>query len=545
MSIFVNTLRSMFANFSAIVLIATMFVGTCRLSADELKVDFLFPAGASSGADTTITAKGTFDNWPVNVVSSDPKLLDTAAEKKGEFLAKVLADLSPGVYWLRIHDIAKASRLLPFIVGGITESREQEPNNSISDAKELTLPVVLNGQLSKSGEVDCSRVKLKKGQTLIVSVRANSILKSPMDGVIQLCDSKGFVLAQQDDEKGLDPQLVHSITEDGDYHIRIFAFPEKPNSSIQFSGAETYVYRMTATVGPFIDHVMPLALPKNSESQVQLHGWNLQQKQFLVNGKGDDWLTLGRQGVAGDFSLPMVEQGSVVIDNNKDPIEATIPIDVCGTIATGGDEHSIVFEAKKSEKLNIKVRSQVLGFVLDPVITIYSMDGTKLKELDDASKQRDPELVWTVPSDGKFRVGVKDLFGDAGLRFSYRLTVSRSIPDFQVGVKTDVFEFGSDGTLKIPVTLQRLAKFDQAITVQCVGLPDGIEAKPVELASATDANKELELILERKGQTEGLSSPFRIRATSADGRVHEAEFGKRTDRGPHSFLWIRASPTKK
>jgi hypothetical protein len=506
----------------AVLVLASQVVGA------ELPVQFLFPAGAQ-----------------VEVWASDDRLQVTSAEKKGELVAKVAADLSPGVYWLRLHDGAKASKILPFVVSGIPEIREEEPNDALAEAKELTLPVVVNGQLSKAREIDCSRIQLKTGQTLIVSVRANSILKSPMDAVLQLCDEAGFVVAQQDDEKGLDPQLVFSPSADGVFHIRLFAFPEQPNSTVQFSGAETYVYRMTVTVGPFIDYVMPLALSSTVDSRVQLHGWNLEQTEVSVLSKERNWLSIGASGMAGDFSVPVADTASAILGTHDGkPIELTIPSDFSGTIRSNNIEHLFTFEAKKSQKLDIRVQSQTLGFALDPVLTIYADDGTKLKELDDAGKQRDPELTWTVPNDGRYRLGVKDLFGDAGFRFAYRLTISEAVPDFQVSLKADVFDFGDADTLKIPLTVQRLAKFDQAITVECGELPEGVEMKPVLIESKSGANMEIELVLERKNKEDSLSVPLRLWGRSTDGRSHQVEFGKRTDRGPHTFLWLLAKPKK-
>ncbi len=83
---------------------------------------------------------------------------------------------------------------------------------------------------------------LRAGQTLVASVAAHGTLGSPMDAVLQICSSDGFVLRQNDDFHGLDPQLVFDAPRDGKYVIRIFAFPASPNSSISFSGKPSYVY---------------------------------------------------------------------------------------------------------------------------------------------------------------------------------------------------------------------------------------------------------------------------------------------------------------
>ena len=105
--------------------------------------------------------------------------------------------------------------------------------------------VVINGRLNKSGDVDTFAVEMKKNQTLVASMEANRRLGSPMDGVLQIVSGRGFVLEQNDDHCGFDPQIAFVAESDGTYFVRAFAFPAKPNSSIRFSGAANYIYRLT------------------------------------------------------------------------------------------------------------------------------------------------------------------------------------------------------------------------------------------------------------------------------------------------------------
>ena len=69
-------------------------------------------------------------------------------------------------------------------------------------------------------------------------------LGSPMDAVLQVASHDGFVLAENNDTHGLDPRVVLTAPVDGTYIVRLYAFPAVADSSIQFSGAETYIYRL-------------------------------------------------------------------------------------------------------------------------------------------------------------------------------------------------------------------------------------------------------------------------------------------------------------
>ena len=99
-----------------------------------------------------------------------------------------------------------------------------------------------------------------------------------MDAVLQLVDVRGNVILQSDDVRGIDPQLVYDAGEDAELIVRLFAFPETPNSTIGYAGAASFVYLLRVTTGPFVDHVSPLVVPaEESEAAVASKpvGWNL------------------------------------------------------------------------------------------------------------------------------------------------------------------------------------------------------------------------------------------------------------------------------
>ena len=125
----------------------------------------------------------------------------------GKFAVKVGADAVPGTYWLRAFNNDGASSLRPFSVGKLPEIMEKEPNDDPKKAQMLDGPAIVNGQLAKPGDVDCLAIAAKKGQTLVASLEANRTLKSPMDGVLQIVSTDGFVLEQNNDWHGLDPAL--------------------------------------------------------------------------------------------------------------------------------------------------------------------------------------------------------------------------------------------------------------------------------------------------------------------------------------------------
>ncbi len=145
---------------------------------------------------------------------------------------------------------------------------EVEPNNKLTETTSIELPSVVYGKLAKSEDLDTYRIQLKRGQTLVASVLAHRPLRSPMDAVIQLVDARGNVIFQTDDDRGLDPQCIYKADADRELFLRIFAFPEVPNSTIGYAGAESFIYVIRMTTDSFVDHVLPLVV-SSDDSGVQ------------------------------------------------------------------------------------------------------------------------------------------------------------------------------------------------------------------------------------------------------------------------------------
>ena len=82
------------------------------------------------------------------------------------------------------------------VVGNLPEITEQEPNNSLAQAENVSFPVTVNGHISgaaKPGEPsdeDYFRFHATKGQQLTIDVDAARV-GSPLDSVIEVLDAQG------------------------------------------------------------------------------------------------------------------------------------------------------------------------------------------------------------------------------------------------------------------------------------------------------------------------------------------------------------------
>ncbi|HXD87912.1 MAG TPA: PPC domain-containing protein, partial [Urbifossiella sp.] len=329
----------------------------------------LYPAGGQRGAATEVAASGTLDK-ATKLWSSGKGVHVEPGKEIGKFSVKVAADAVPGTYWLRAYNGDGASTLRPFIVGTMPELLETEPNDDAKKPQKLEASaVVVNGKLAKAGDVDCFAIAAKKGQTLVASVEANRTLKSPMDGVLQIVSADGFVLDQNHDYHGLDPQIAYTAPRDGTYVVRLFAFSAIPEANVRFAGGETYIYRLTITAGGFLDRTMPLAIGTNARSVTAL-GWNIPDEARTIapvqSQRGDAFATAFHPKLANAFRV-RVEKHPIVLDVKE---AAAPPFSTSQVIARPRSEASVPFLGKKGRPLAVQVESRSLGLALDPVVRI-------------------------------------------------------------------------------------------------------------------------------------------------------------------------------
>ncbi|MGC1275468.1 MAG: PPC domain-containing protein [Planctomycetaceae bacterium] len=455
----------------------------------------LFPAGGGRGQTIAVIADGKFDAWPVQTWSHEPGLEIEPEKEKGKFSIRIADAAPPGIRWIRFYDDSGASSLLPFEISTLPAITESEPNDEPGQAGRVDpFPAVVDGRLAKAGDVDGYSVTLKKGQTLVASL-AGHRLGSPMDAVLQVVSSAGFVLLQTDDEVGLDPQLVFDVPEDGDYIVRCFAFPSDPNSTIGFAGGERYVYRLTLTAGGFLDHVMPLATSAGtSDTVVEPSGWNLpdELKTLPIEPTASsDGVRVWHPDLAGHVRLPVLPMPCVVeaeetADDKPEPLSP--PATVSGRIQPAGDRDLYRFAAKKDQTWRFRLVAGGLGSPLNPVLRILDSAGKVLSEADASGKGgRDVEQNFTATRDGEYTVSVHGLAERSGPRYFYRLEVREPTPDYSLSLASDRISVAPGKPATIAVTVIREDGYATPIEISIDGLPEGVDVTTVREEPKSDS----------------------------------------------------------
>ena len=499
----------------------SIFAACSAACAAPPTANYLFPAGGQRGQTVELTVSGSFSNWPAKCWTSRSGLIVSAAKDSGKFTAAIAADATPGLIWLRFYDAEGAAAPLPFLIGTLAETAEQEPNDSPQKPQTLSAAaMVVNGRLQARGDVDLFSVGLTEGQTLVAALEAHRTLGSPVDAVLQIVSPQGAVLAQNDDEREIDPLVTFVAPATGNYLVRVFGFPAAPDTSIALSGAESYVYRLTVTTGGYLDAAFPLAAAKYAPTTVELSGWNLPEaakKITLSPAAGQSEIELFEPSLAESLALP-VEPHAVAVEAEPNPLDkpqaVALPLTLTGRIAERNDRDAFRFSAKQGEVLKFSVESRSLGYPLDAVLELFKADGeSPLVRVDDAGNRPDAELTFTSPADGEYCIVVSDLYRHFGPRYVYRLRAVRLAADFALSAESQAFTLAAGQPLEIPLKIERLQDFKGEIAFKIEGLPPGVQLAPVKSLPGDDSAKAVKLSL--SGGPAAFSGRIRIVGDSA------------------------------
>ena len=485
----------------------------------------LFPPGVTAGAEAEVHASGEFPSWPVKIeVERFGRAVDNlrvvCAEAAGELHVDAQRAV-PGAYTIRLHDASGAVSPCPFVVGTLPEAVEVEPNATVREVQRLpSADIVVNGRLEKNGDVDAFAFELEKGETLVASMDAYAALGSPMDATLQLLSTDGFVLAENDDDSGLDPRLVFRAPESGLYVIRTLAFPATPNQRIFLHGSTSYVYRLTLTTGPFAAQALPMTISEAGSRRVSVVGWNRRflpgELEVAVEPLGG-YATVTHSRLANTLALPVVSHPTLL---ESSPGESglqrlELPSSLTGCIERAAEEDRYTFAGAKGKSLRFEAFARRWGSPLDAVLRVRDAAGKELASNDDGAR-RDAKLDFNPGADGDYVLEITDLYGHGGERFLYCVRAVVIAPDFALQVASDRFVLLVGEPLEIPVTAVRLDGFDAKAEIPLVakGLPEfvKVEMKAVE---EKDGPPKLSLVLTADSATV-FSGAFSIHGRAND-----------------------------
>lgn len=465
----------------------------------------LLPVGGQRGSSVTIELPGKFEKWPISFWAQPNQVQWSASETPGKIVANIPADATLGLHWVRLHSPESVSPLMRFLVSEYPNVLEVEPNDAFAKPQVIeTLPAQIHGVLQKSGDVDHYQTRLSKGQRLVASVEANRVLKSPMDACLEIVDQRGNILAQNLDALGLDPRLVFVAPSDGLFSVRIYAFPEAPDSTIGYAGGEKYLYRLQCLVGDVDD---------------------------LATGFQSDALAISEPS---QREMPTVV--TLVENQNRYAFY--------GALETPKDEDVLQIETKEAGFWKITAMAESLGSPLDAVIEVLGADNKSQAKQGESGEIKDPVLASQMKAPGVYRIAIRDLHGRFGAAFRYRLELENEFPVVLGTIANDVIQGKPDKPTEIEVTLERTHGCAQEATVAIQGLGPEYTCEPVVSKMKEESEKKVVLKVTAAPKADGSpqvgwSGPVSIEIQT-QGQAASKQAKATNTKEPH--LWLKIAP---
>jgi len=475
-------------------------VSAVVVQADPPEAKYIFPAGGQRGTTVPVRIGGcnfhdrAFFHFAgagvktaAEIARTDtiwfdgPVIPQPASQAKEDYpldyanSMEITSDAALGSRWWKVSTSQGVTASLPFVIGDLPEIVEEElPGEPIP--VEIAMPVTINGRIFPREDIDVWSFQVQAGQTVTCAVDALR-LGSPLKTRLELLDPQGKPVAESLSLIDEEAMIRFTATESARYSIRIH--------DVNFGGLQDYVYRLTVTAGPFVDHVFPLGGRRGSDVTLELAGamhGDSQRTVKLPNSADSKFeFPIAQAGTTGSAIELELDDLPEFVESASDQ-QVTFPAVLNGRISKPGESDQFAFQATKGEELDFNLRAMRIGSPLDSVLQILDAAEKVLAENDDlAGNQADSRLRFPVPADGTYRVRISERFADrGGPRFAYRLRVtSAKQPDFQLLAPTDAVtvERGKPTTLKLAV--DRGPGVNEEIALQFEGLPEGVTVSPL------------------------------------------------------------------
>jgi hypothetical protein len=501
-----------------------LFVSTAR-AADAVRplVESIYPSGGQRGTDVTVTIAGKFEGGPIKVWADTPSIAFEPAKKPDTFTVHIAKDAPPGPHLVRVYTPTQAMPPRAFIVGDQPEMAEVEPNDDRTKPQLIPqLPITINAQLDKIGDVDCYGIHLKSGQTLVASVQGRR-LGSAIDPMLHLFDEAETEVAFIQDGLGLDPLLAYRAPKSGTYVLRVSAFAYPPAAEVKLAGGKDPVYRLNLTTGPFVRAAMPAGVTRGQKTSLQLLGWNLESERIEADATnvptGTDHFFIPIPGAESRLRIEVGDGPELIEASEATHNTLAPPFAVNGAIAAPGEEDRYRFTAKKAEHWSLAVRAGAIGSPLDAVLRIEDATGKQLMTAEDPTGSGNPKLEWTAPADGTYTAVITDYFARGGPDHRYRLSIARPTPQIRATIDADAYTLQAGKTTPIKVQVTRRNGHVNKMLAAAINLPPGVTASSAELPEKAG---EATITLTAAPDAKPAAAPIRIMLLATDVEHPEA-----------------------
>lgn len=349
-----------------------------------------------------------------------------------------------------------------------------------SDNKNLPVhPILLNGKIEASGEMDDYWVTVSAGELLTFQAKGNTAL----DPSITLYEKSG---------SWFDPNRLNRLA----FNDEPLIFPGMSRNAVlihRFQRAGTYCVRIQGQTGQGgSDSFYELQIRKEKPSIQPLRpvmsasaDW---EEWELTRAIGSDWMTQLANRSSVVSPPPQMETYRAVEKGSSDIPVMKIPGVVEGVIGKAGEQHVLKINVDKAQDMVIEVETPAATTpVFNPIVRLMEPGGTEIignvyTRLNNNNlgmmKSLKAKATFSLVAPGLYTLDIRELNTDhAGENFKYRVLIRPQIPHVgKLKVQQERVNLPSGGTRPLSIRLEREEGYQGTVVLQVEDLPTGVTA---------------------------------------------------------------------
>jgi hypothetical protein len=253
------------------------------------------------------------------------------------------------------------------------ETPDKEPNDTAENAIETFLPTILTGAISKPGDLDYYKIKVKAGEQLVFE-NAAMLIGSALQPVVSILTEDDRLIREYGADGGpATQQFACKFEKAGTYYIRVADF--------QNSGRAANFYRIKVGKFPLITGAYPLGLQLGHPREIALEGYNLNPPRINIldfsTSRLPDFLPVRPQHSFNELKLALGSEPEIeALSASAQPQAVTVPVTINGRLS---GESYFRFHARKDQKLILEVNARRLGSELDSFLEVLDANSKPIE----------------------------------------------------------------------------------------------------------------------------------------------------------------------
>ena len=355
----------------------------------------------------------------------------------------------------------------------------------VEGRRPVKLPTAIWGNF-REAEIDRFVIQVQAGEKVSFETVASRLGKDA-DPMLMIYDSHNRIVELRDNDVGLffDCRFEHTFREAGSYSVEVH--------DSRFKGSPHWNYVLRMGRFPPARVALPFALIDGKTDTVTLpevHGESFAVKDAAkakpperfesFRRSGDDasaWIMLSPSDLTG--TLESEPNGKP-----ESPTPATLPGTLHGCLKFPGDRDFFSFEMTKGQKIDFRAETRTIGSAADVELVLTDSKGKEIRRVDDVLLE-EAFFSFVAPVEGKYCLEIREVTGDGGPPFVYRVEAKAGGPQFQLTSPVADLTVPHDSYQSLPISVTR-TEYTGPIELSVAGGPAGVELEPKVLPAGVN-----------------------------------------------------------